>query len=86
MGLGTLTFHPEIVSLSTTQPALSSLATSGMVIGSVVEIVIPVAPSNTMVDQKWQLTAGTANPADAGNVAPADFDAISNTVFWGRVG
>ena len=78
-------FHPEIVSLTTTSPTLAALTTSNRILGSAVEIIIPIPPSNTLVRQTWQVLAGAANPADSGQVVPLDYNA-TNPKRWVRVG
>ena len=80
-------FHNEIVALkaSTNSPSLDELVTVGRVVESVVEIVIPVGPSNTKVRQTWQLIFGAANPSDPGAVSPLDYNS-SSPKQWVRVG
>jgi hypothetical protein len=80
-------FHPEIVGLiDPPPPSLQGLPTVNRLITSVVEIVIPVPPSNTAVRQTWQLFGGVYDGTDPGQVLPRDYNPVSNIKVWHRVG
>jgi hypothetical protein len=79
-------YHPEIVSLTTTVPALNGLATVSRLVGSMVEIVIATPPSSIKASQRWQLVGGAADPTDpTGQVAPTDYNATTNNKHWVKV-
>jgi len=73
-------WHPEIVSLrGPALPSLAGLFTSGMNVGSKMELSISGA------GKEYELIAGTADPLDPGHVVPNDYNLATNNKHWEQV-
>jgi len=81
------TYHPEIVSILTVDgtPSLEGLATAPRAI-TCTQITITIIVSGSPEAQIWRLDSGAADPLDGGQVAPADYDLVSNNKHWLKVG
>jgi hypothetical protein len=79
-------YHPEIVAILTVDgtPSLQGLPTVSRATNTLVVIVIVV--SGTAEEQTWRIEAGPADPLDLGQVAPADYNVVSNNKHWAKVG
>ena len=84
-------YHPEITALraDVTLPAsavlLSQLTTTDKAVLSRVEIAIVPLGGTERQMQIYQLESGPADATDPGDVAPLDYDAVSNNKHWERV-
>ncbi len=75
-GTVTDTFRADIVGLIGTLPSLEAVQTVGIGLKSRI---------TTTFDGRtrdWLLVTGAADPTDPGQVAPLDFDAVKNNVYW----
>ena len=66
-------------------PSLEGLNTTSRAITcTLIRIAIDV--SGSPESQTWRLDAGAADSGDPGQVAPADYDATTNSKHWVKVG
>lgn len=80
-------YHSEIVAILTVDgtPSLQEIATTSLPVTiTLVDIVITVEGSPEL--QTWRLDSGAANVLDSGQIAPADYNASTNSKHWTRVG
>lgn len=80
-------YHSEIVSILTAggTPSLEGLSTTNRAITcTLISIVIIVSDSPEV--QQWRLDAGPADTGDPGQVAPSDYDLVTNNKKWLKVG
>ena len=81
------TYHDEIVAILTADgtPSLEGLNTTSRAITcTLIRVVVVVGASPE--SQTWRLDAGAADSGDGGQVAPADYDATTNSKHWVKVG
>lgn len=78
-------YHPEIVSETGDEPALASISTVDKAPGSRIDIAI-VPPGGVSRQQRsYFIHAGVADPDDPGQIAPRDYDPITNQKYLARI-
>jgi len=69
-------YLPNIVSLTGTSPALDEVATVGLQPNSRRDVYIGG------IGRAWYLVSGAADGSDPGQLAPLDYNAVTNDVHW----
>jgi hypothetical protein len=81
-------YHPEITGLlgAIDTSTLQGLRTAGIyALNSLVEIAIVVGGGGPVQAMTFKFMAGAAAVGDPGEVAPADYNAISNNFHWEKI-
>lgn len=64
-------------------PAIDEIVTRKLLVGSLLEVVLPIAGVRTR--RTYQLVQFAADPTDPGQIAPLDYDSTSNNKHWEQV-